>query len=131
MGKKELIELTEWRCKQAEKRFRELAELYAADEIEMFRLVDKNYKADRRYYKLLKKYKSLKKENKALYKEIKYDYSHVGISEGVLKREWDTPEEDKAWEGLLDESSGVINSSGNSSIEDAVEKETKSEANNE
>jgi len=34
MGKKELIELTEWRCKQAEKRFRELAELYAADEIE-------------------------------------------------------------------------------------------------
>jgi len=46
-------------------------------------------------------------------------------SENVLKREWDTPEEDKAWGGLLDESSGVINSSGNSSIEDAVEKETK------
>ena len=126
MGKKELIELTEWRCKQAEKRFRELAELYAADEIEMFRLVDKNYKADRRYYKLLKKYKSLKKELKAYETKLTAMSVRFDIaSENVLKREWDTPEEDKAWEGLLDESSGVINSSGNSSIEDAVEKETK------
>ena len=117
--------------KRAMKDYKKLAALYADVLLSRETWEDESDMWMNKYYKLLKKYKSLKKENKALYKEIKYDYSHVGISEGVLKREWDTPEEDKAWEGLLDESSGVINSSGNSSIEDAVEKETKSEANNE
>ena len=96
--------------KRAVKDYNKLAVLYAdvllsreAWEKEAYMWMDK-------YYKLLKRNKKLKKELKmceARWESVEPPVRLSNAVEDVLKKEWDTPEEDKAWEGLLDSSNEV------------------------
>ena len=103
------VELNKMMLKSECKKFKKLKALYADSQIKLMDEVNENLRTARRYYKLLRKYEKLNEENQALYKELKDNCSHVGSPEDVLKKEWDTPEEDKAWEGLLDSSSEDTN----------------------
>ena len=104
---------TEWdraKLRVERKRFKMLALLYANKELLNNALLSELHQSDRRYYKLLKKYKRLKKELEmceARWKMVEPPVRLSNAVEDVLKKEWDTPEEDKAWEGLLDSSSEV------------------------
>ena len=104
------IPYSEILLKTERKKLKELSILYTNAVLYAHYLQRENNKADRRYYKLLKKYKRLKKELEmceARWKMVEPPVRLSNAVEDVLKKEWDTPEEDKAWEGLLDSSSEV------------------------
>ncbi len=106
------IPYSEILLKTERKKLKELSTLYTNAVLYSHNLQRENKKFYRRYYKLLKKYKRLKKELKmceARWKIVELPVRLSNAVEDVLKKEWDTPEEDKAWECLHDSSSEDIN----------------------